>query len=149
MDLSPLILLESVIMAMQLLSFLLYLICCSFLYISSLISLKAGKVFLLYAFRLIINSPRVSLLFFAWCIERWSSSLHPMYVYWNVKVAVKRIGLPHFRWNLISLCTGDWVTMELQKSLRLTIKDHYEPRQNLYDGIWSIHSSNHSATVGR
>ena len=63
MDLSPLILLESVIMSLQLLSFLLYLICCSFLYISSLISLKAGKVFLLYTFRLIINSPRVSLLF--------------------------------------------------------------------------------------
>ena len=62
MDLSPLILLESVIMAMQLLSFLLYLICCS-VYISPLITLKAGKVFLLYAFRLIINSPRVSLLF--------------------------------------------------------------------------------------
>ena len=65
MDLSPLILLESVIMAMQLLSFLLYLICSSVLYISSLISLKAGKVFLLYTFRLIINSPRVSLFFFS------------------------------------------------------------------------------------
>ena len=63
MALSPLILLESVIMAMQLLSFLLYLICCSVLYISSLITLKAGKVFLLYTFRLIINSPRVSLFF--------------------------------------------------------------------------------------
>ena len=60
MDLSPLILLESVIMAMQLLSFLLYLICCSFVYISSLISLKAGKVFLLYT---LFNSPRVSLFF--------------------------------------------------------------------------------------
>ena len=64
MALSPLILLESVIMAMQLLSFVLYLICSSVLYISSLISLKAGKVFLLYTFRLIINSPRVSLFFF-------------------------------------------------------------------------------------
>ena len=63
MALSPLILLESVIMAMQLLSFVLYLICSSVLYISSLISLKAGKVFLLYTFRLIINSPRVSLFF--------------------------------------------------------------------------------------
>ena len=62
MDLSPLILLESVIMAMQLLSFLLYLICCSVLYISSLITLKADKVFLLYTFRL-FNSPRVSLFF--------------------------------------------------------------------------------------
>ena len=62
MALSPLILLESVIMAMQLLSFLLYLICCSVLYISSLITLKAGKVFLLYTFRL-FNSPRVSLFF--------------------------------------------------------------------------------------
>ena len=63
MALSPLILLESVIMAMQLLSFVLYLICSSLLYISSLISLKAGKVFLLYTFRLIINSPGVSLFF--------------------------------------------------------------------------------------
>ena len=62
MALSPLILLESVIMAMQLLSFLLYLICCSVLYISSLITLKAGKVFLFYTFRL-FNSPRVSLFF--------------------------------------------------------------------------------------